>query len=407
MPRRRGSSGRWCHLEAHGVGTKLTHLRVHRQSCSTQGSSVAPPVLLDDPGSPEQDSHRGVDFVCVADAIYHPAMNRRAFICSLAALGTLAVPRASRAQPARKVYRIGILGFAGTTSDMIGPQPRRPSTIAFLRGMRELGYVYGRDFVTEPRGGEGRPELWAGQAAELVRLRVDVIVAAGVNLYTLKQATATIPVVMAAASDPEGDGFVQSLQHPGGNITGLSLQEIETTGKRLELLKELVPSAAPVAVLWNHASRNSLRYWQAAEAAARARDWKLLKLEIRDPGEIDGAFRAAADAHAGALLDLATRLTFARARQVAELAARRRLPAMYDLREYVEAGGLISYGADINDIWQRAASYVDKILKGAKPGDLPVDQPTKVELVINLKTAKALGLTIPQSLLGRADQVIE
>ncbi len=333
-------------------------------------------------------------------------MNRRVFIGSLAALGTLAGPPNAQAQPARKVYRIGILGFAATTSDMIGPQPRRPSTIAFLRGMRELGYVYGRDFVTEPRGGEGRPELWAGQAAELVRLPVDVIVAAGVNLYTLKQATSTIPVVMAAASDPEGDGYVQSLRHPGGNITGLSLQEIETTGKRLELLKELVPSAAPVAVLWTHASRNSLRYWQAAESAARARGWKLLKLEIRDPGEIDGAFKAAAEAHAGALLDLATRLTFARARQVAELAARRRLPAMYDLREYVEAGGLISYGADVNDIWRRAATYVDKILKGAKPGDLPVEQPTKFELVINLKTAKALGLTIPPSLLARADEVI-
>ncbi len=331
---------------------------------------------------------------------------RRAFIGSLA-LATLAVPRVTSAQRARKVARIGILGFAATTSDMMGPQPRRPSTIAFLRGMRELGYVYGRDFVTEPRGGEGRPELWAGQAAELVRLRVDVIVAAGVNLLTLKQATSTIPVVMAAATDPEGDGYVQSLRHPGGNITGLSLQEIETTGKRLELLKELIPSAAPVAVLWTHASRNSLRYWQAAEAAAQARGWKLLKLEIRDPGEIDGAFKAAADAHAGALLDLATRLTFARARQVAELAARRRLPAMYDLREYVEAGGLISYGADVNDIWRRAATYVDKILKGAKPADLPVEQPTKFELVINLKAAKALGLTIPPSLLARADEVIQ
>jgi putative ABC transport system substrate-binding protein len=333
-------------------------------------------------------------------------MDRRAFMGALAG-GLLAAPLAAEAQKPGKVARIGILGFAAMTSDMIGPQPRRPSTIAFLRGMRELGYMYGRDFVTEPRGGEGRPELWAGQAAELVRLRVDVIVAAGVNLPTLKQATSTIPVVMAAASDPEGDGFVQSLRHPGGNITGLSLQEIETTGKRLELLKELVPSAAPVAVLWTHASRNSLRYWQAAESAARGRGWKLLKLEIRDPGEIEGAFQAAADAHAGALLDLATRLTFARARQVAELAARRRLPAMYDLRDYVEAGGLISYGADVNDIWRLAATYVDKILKGARPGDLPIEQPTKFELVINLKTANALGLTIPQSLLLRADQIIE
>ncbi len=327
--------------------------------------------------------------------------NRRAFVRSLA-LATLAGPAAASAQPARKVYRIGILG-SGTTSDMIGPQPPNPSTSALLRGLRELGYVYGEHFVTEPRAAEGRPERLPSLAAELVRLRVDVIVS-GPGLAALKQATSTIPIVMTAASDPVGSGYVQSLGHPGRNFTGLSLQAVETTGKRLELLMELVPSAASVAVLWE---RLGLRYWQAAEAAARARGWKLVSLEIRNAGEIEGAFRAATDARAGALLVFSTPLFFPQARQLADLAARSRLPAMYEIRQHVEAGGLISYGADTNEIWRRGAVFVDKILKGAKPADLPVEQPSKFELVVNLRAAKALGLTIPPSLLLRADQVIE
>jgi putative tryptophan/tyrosine transport system substrate-binding protein len=228
-----------------------------------------------------------------------------------------------------------------------------------------------------------------------------------VNLFTLKQATTTIPVVMAAASDPVGDGFIENLRRPGGNMTGFSLQEIDTTGKRLELLKELIPSSAPVAILWTRVSRSTSRYLRSAESAAQARAWRVLTLEIRDSNEIENAFDAATDAHAGSLLDLATRLTFGRARQIAELAARKHLPAMYALREYVETGGLIAYGADVNAVWRRAAVFVDKIMKGAKPAELPVEQPTKFELVINLKTAKALGLTIPPSLLLRADQVIE
>ena len=289
---------------------------------------------------------------------------------------------------------------------MRGPDPRHSSTAAFLEGMRELGYIYGRDFLTEPRGGEGKPELWAGQAADLSRLRVNVIVAAGPNLLTLTRATSTIPIVMAAG-DPVADAFAQSLSRPGGNVTGLTLQETDTTGKRLELLKELVPSAAPVAVLWTSTTRSSAQYVRAAEAAARAQGWRILTLEVREPAEIERAFRTATDARAGALLDLATGVTFARARQVAELAARSRLPTMYGLRAYVEAGGLIAYGADIRAIWRRSATFVAKILMGAKPGDLPVEQPTTFELVINLKAAKALGMTIPPSLLARADQVIE
>jgi putative ABC transport system substrate-binding protein len=331
----------------------------------------------------------------------HRVMDRRAFIGSLA-VGILAVPRAARTQPARKVYRIGILGLG--TSAMVGPQPQGPSANALLRGLRELGYVYGEHFVTEARGAESRPDRYPSLAAELVRLQVDVIVAPGPMLPALKQATSTIPIVMAASADPVGLGYVQSLGHPGGNITGLSLQSIDTTGKRLELLKELVPPAASVAVLWDRAS---LLYWQAAEAAARARGWKLLSLEIRDAGEIEGVFTAATDARAGALLVSAAGLLFPQARRVAELAARSRLPAMYELRPYVEAGGLISYGADIIEIWRRAAVFVDKILKGAKPADLPVEQPTKFELVLNLRAAKALGLTIPPAVLARADEVIQ
>jgi putative ABC transport system substrate-binding protein len=330
-------------------------------------------------------------------------MDRRAFIGSLA-LGTLAVPRVTRAQPARKVYRIGILSPTSMTSDMVGPQPQAPLVNELLRGLRELGYVYGEHFVTEPRGGEGKPERFPGLAAELVRLQVSVIVAGGPMLPALKQATSTIPVVMGGAGDPVGQGLVRSLGHPGGNFTGLSLQSLELTGKRLELLKELVPGAALVAVLWYRANLPS---WQAAESAARERGWKLLSLEIRDAGEIEGAFKAATGARAGALLVFAGGLFDRHARRIAELAAKNRLPAMYTLRFYVEAGGLISYSADLIEIWRRAAVFVDKILKGAKPADLPIEQPTKFELVINLKTAKALGLTIPPSLLLRADEILQ
>jgi putative ABC transport system substrate-binding protein len=330
-------------------------------------------------------------------------MDRRAFIGSLA-LGTLAVPRAVPAQPARKVYRIGILSSRSATSELVGPQPRSPSVNALLRGLRELGYVYGEHFVTEPRGSEGGPERYPDLAAELVRLRVDVIVAAGPTLPALKQATSTIPIVMGGAGDPVGQGLVRNLGRPGGNFTGLSNQTVETTGKRLDLLKELVPGAAPVAVMWYRAA---LPAWQAVEAAARERGWKLLSLEVRDAGEIEGAFKRATGARAGALLVLSGGLFGLHTRRIAELAARSRLPAMYELRFHVDDGGLISYSADLNEIWRRAAVFVDKILKGAKPADLPVEQPTKFELVINLKAAKSIGLTVPRSVLLRADEVIQ
>ncbi len=271
--------------------------------------------------------------------------------------------------------------------------------------MRELGYVHGDHFVTEVRGADGKPERFPALAAELVRLQVDLIVAGGgPTLPALKQATSTIPIVMAATGDPVAEGYVQSLAHPGGNITGLSLQSSETVGKRLELLKDLVPGAAPVAVLWNG---TSILNWQAAETTARERGWKLLSLELRSADEIEAVFKAASRARAGGLLVFAAGVLFPQAARVAELAAEHRLPAAYELRQFVDAGGLFSYGPDIVDIWRRAAIFVVKILNGAKPGDLPVEQPTKFELVINLKAAKALGLTIPQSLLVRADEIIQ
>ena len=327
-------------------------------------------------------------------------MKRRTLISA----GALWVsPLASRAQPARKVYRVGIL-TVGPTARETGAQPQSQTARALLRGMRELGNVYGKHFVTEARGADGQPERYTALAAELARLNLDVIVGAGPSLHALKRATSSIPVVMASSGDPVGEGLVQSLAHPGGNFTGMSSQAIETTPKRLELLKELVPGAAPVAVLWH---RDDIVHWQAAQAAARTRGWKLLSIEIRDVGEIDAAFKAAADGRANALLVHAPTVLQSQRVRFAELALRHRLPTVFYQRIYAEAGGLMAYGADVFEIWHHAAVFVDKILKGAKPGELPVEQPTKFELVINMKTARALGITIPQALLLRADEVIQ
>jgi putative tryptophan/tyrosine transport system substrate-binding protein len=330
-------------------------------------------------------------------------IDRRAFIGSLF-LGALAGPGGAPAQPARKVYRIGLLG-AGQTSDMVGPQPRSAFISALLHGLRDLGYAYGEHFVTEARGAESKPARLPGLAAELVRLQVDVIVAGQPALSALKQATSTIPIVMGGAGDPVGQGFIQNLARPGSNFTGMSLQTVDTTGKRLEILKELVPGAAPVAFFWD--PRMNPQYWQAAEAAARERGWKLLSLEIRDAGEIERAFKTATDARVGALLVGGSAAYDSHARRIADLAAKNRLPAMYSVRFYVDAGGLMSYSADLIEIYRRAAVFVDKIFKGAKPADLPIEQPTKFELVINLKAAKSIGLTIPPQVLSRADEVIQ
>jgi len=318
-------------------------------------------------------------------------MNRRAFIGSLA-IGILPMPHIARAQLARKVYRIGILSSQDTIPEMTGPQPRSRITSGLLHGLRELGYVYGEHYVTELRGSDGGPERFQDLATELVRLQVDVIVAGGQAAAALKQATSTIPVVIAQGGDPVSEGYAQSLGRPGGNFTGLSSQQADTTGKRLELLKELVPSAAPVGVIWD---RQGLLGWKAAEAAARDRGWKLLSLQIRDAGELKKILKAAGKARAGALLVNAGGSLANYLQQVVDMTARSGLPAMYAARVYTELGGLISYGPDGIEMWHRAAVFVDKILKGARPADIPVEQPTKFELVINLKTARALGLTYP------------
>ena len=312
-------------------------------------------------------------------------------------------PLAGWAQPTRKIHRIGILGVGYTNADLAGPQPRSPSMVALLAGLRGLGYAYGEDFVTEPRSPAGQVERFPALVAELMGLRVDVIVAAGPALAALKQATSTLPVVMAGAEDPVGLGVVKSLAHPGTNFTGLSNQALETAVKKLELLKELVPGAAPVAVLWDPAS---LLTWQAVEDSARRRGWRLLSFEVSDAVEVKAGIKAAAAAQAGALLPVGG-LVFRHARLIAELATASRLPAFYSNPDQVGNAGLIHYAADLNLIWGRAAVFVDKILRGAKPADLPVEQPTKFNLIINLQTAKAIGLTIPRALLLRADQVIQ
>src|SRR5262245_31280854 len=329
-------------------------------------------------------------------------MNRRAFVTGLGAV--LAAPRGAEAQRGRKLYRIGVLGLSPTSAAMAGPDPQNAFANAFVCGMRELGYTYGQDFVTETRGAEGKPERYPSLVADLVRFPVDVIVAVAASVATVKRTTSTIPVVMTGSEDPVGAGLVASLARPGGNITGLSLQLVELTPKRLELLKQLIPTKAPVAVLFDRTGR---AYWESADAAAREHGWTVMALEISQPGELENALKTATAAHASAVIMNAGLLLDPIPRRVAELAASARLPAIYRFRYYAELGGLMSYGADLIDSWRQAAVFVDKILKGAKPADLPIQQPTKFELVINLKTAKALGLTIPQSLLLRADQVIE
>lgn len=330
-------------------------------------------------------------------------MNRRQFAARLV-LAALATTDAVSAQTPRRVYRIGVLGL-GTTAEMSGPNPIWPSTRALIAGMQDLGYKYGEHYVTEARGAAGDLDRYPALAAELVRLNVDVIAAGGgPTVPALNHATATIPIVMAATNDPVADGYVQSLARPGGNVTGLSLQSTEATSKRLDLLKQLVPAPGPMAVFWNAPNARALK---ALEALARERGLNLLPIEIPDAAAIDAAFKMAADARANAALAFAAGILFTRAQRVAELAAKSRLPVMYELRQYVDAGGLISYGPNINQIWRQAAGFIDTILKGAKPGELPIEQPRKFELVINLRAAKALGISVPQALRVLADEVIE
>jgi putative tryptophan/tyrosine transport system substrate-binding protein len=315
------------------------------------------------------------------------------------ALGLLVAPLAAHAQPPTHVHRIGWL--ASTT-------PTRPFVEAFLEEMRALGYVEGQHLVMEYRGAAGHYERFPALAAELVRLPVDVLMTVGNTHAALaaKQGTTTIPIVMVGLDDPVGSGLVASLARPGGNITGLTSLTHELTGKRLELLKAVRPTVSRMAVLWNPANPAHALQVRAAEGAAQALGVQLHRVEARAPDAFDGAFAAMTRAHAEALVVLGDTMFRLHGSRLAELAAEHRLPAMYQVRAFVEAGGLLYYGANLLDQVRRAATYVDKILKGAKPADLPVEQPMKFEFVINLKTAQALGLTIPPSLLFQATEVI-
>jgi ABC-type uncharacterized transport system substrate-binding protein len=319
----------------------------------------------------------------------------------LIAVTLLTVAVAVEAQQPTKIPRIGYLGFGS------------PSTIptrieAFRQGLRELGYVEGKNIFIEWRSAEGNADRLPSLAAELVRLKVDIIVTNGpYSTRAAKAATVTIPIVMAAVGDPVGDGIVASLARPGGNITGLSSVAPELSGKRLELLKEIVPKLSRVAVFGSSTNPNTAGSLREVELAAGALKVKLQYLDVLSPKDIETAFRAAVKALAEAVLVLGGSLFNSQRTQVVELAVKSRLPAIYANQRTVEAGGLMSYGVINLDLDRRAATYVDKILKGAKPADLPVEQPTKFEFIINLKAAKQIGLTIPPNVLARADKVIK
>src|SRR5262245_31022781 len=307
----------------------------------------------------------------------------------------------AEAQQPPKIPRIGYLVSAFPSST--------PARIeAFRQGLRELGYVEGKNIVIGYRYAEGKLDRLPPLVAELVRLKVDVIVTTG-TLVTraVKEATVTIPIVMAQDSDPVGSGFVASLARPGGNITGLATLAPELSGKRLELLKEIVPKLSRVAVLGTSTLPGNAQNLKELELAAGALGVKIQYLDVLGPKDIETAFRAAIEGRADAVLLLASSVFTSQRTQVVDLAVKYRLPATYNRPEYVEDGGLMTYGPSINDLFRRAATYVDKILKGTKPADLPVEQPTKFEFIINLKAAKQIGLTIPPNVLARADKVIK
>jgi putative ABC transport system substrate-binding protein len=330
-------------------------------------------------------------------------MERRTFMAMLTG-GIVVAPLAAEAQQAAKVARIGFLS--------LHVAPNRHLREAFRQGLRDLGYLEGRNVVIEYRDAEGKVERLPALAAELVALKVDVIVTGGGTPTALaaKQATKSIPIVFASAPDPVTDGLVTSLARPGGNVTGSSNLNPELVGKCLEQLKQAVPGVSRVAVLWQPGAmdeRTEKDMLKRAEVAGRALGVRLQVVEARGPADFGRAFSDMTRARADALTVLGSAMFFSERKRLLDLTAKNRLPAVYSQREFVDAGGLMAYGPNLADFFRHAATYVDKILKGAKPGDLPVEQPTKFELIINLKAAKALGLTIPPSLLGRADEVIQ
>jgi putative ABC transport system substrate-binding protein len=315
-------------------------------------------------------------------------------------LGLLAAPLTGDTQQMGKVHRIGYLSQAGG--------PSSPLVQAFLEGLRDFGYVEGRNIAIEWRFTEGRAEQLPSFANELIRLKVEAIVTTGgPATRAVKQATSTIPIIMAFSGDPVGTGLVASLARPGGNLTGLSFMSPDLSAKRLELLREAFPKITRVATLWNPDDPVYALELSRTHSAARALGITLQAIEVRARHDFEAAFAAMARDRVDALIVFSHTLTIQGRREVIDLANRYRLPTMYGLREFVSDGGLVAYGPSLTALYRRAAFYVDKILKGARPGDLPVEQPAKFELVVNLKTSQALGLTIPPSLMARADHVVE
>ena len=324
-------------------------------------------------------------------------LRRRKFLATLG--GAAAWPLAARAQQPMRTPRIGYLAFRSPLS----------ADDTFFHGLRDLGWVEGQNIFVERRFAGGNADRLKDSAAELVRLQVDVIVtAASAPTQAAKDATTSIPIVFANAGDPVGQGFVQSLPHPGGNITGIAFDAgPDITAKQAQLLIEAIPKASRLAVLWNPTSAFLHSYWSVIKTAAPALRVNLQSLEVQDANEFERAFDAMTREHADGLIVLSDTFTTLYRARLADSAAKHRLPAIYGHNQYTEAGGLMSYGPSLFDAYGRAAAFVDKILKGTRPADLPVEQPTKFELIINLKTAKTLGLEIPPTLLARADKVIE
>ncbi len=324
-------------------------------------------------------------------------MKRREFVALLA--GAAAWSCAAHAQRTHKVWRLGILQPGA---------PPEPLLDTVKDGLRDLGYVEGRDIVFEVRWAGGKRDRLAELAAELVDLKVDVIHTFSTPAaLAARDATATIPIVFSAVGDPVGTGLVPSLAHPGGNVTGISLLATELSAKRLEILREIVPNMSPIAMLWNDTNPSmTLRAKQTQDAAVKL-DVILQSVGVHDVIDLEPAFTAISDGGAAALFTMVDPFTLSHRKRIVEFAAQRRLPSIYESREFVVSGGLASYGPSNTAMQHRVAVYLDKIFKGTKPSDLPVEQPTKFELVINLKTAKAIGLTVPPSLLARADEVIE
>jgi ABC-type uncharacterized transport system substrate-binding protein len=327
-------------------------------------------------------------------------MKKNITVLTLCAM-LFALSVSAEAQQPKKVPRIGYLG--------VNPPSRTLARIeAFRQGLRDLGYLEGKNIVIEYRNAEGKLDRLSALAAELVRLPVDVIVTAGpASNRAAKQATVTIPIVMGFDDDPVGSGYAASLARPGGNVTGLSTLAPEISGKQLELLREIVPKLSRLAVLGNASQPGNPQALKEINLAADGFRVQIQYLEAPGPKDIEIAFRAASKERADGVLVLASPIFLSQRRQIADLAVKGRLPAIYGRPEYVEEGGLVFYGASYTDLFRRAATYVDKILKGAKPADLPVEQPTKFEFIINLKAAKQIGLTIPPNVLARADRVIK